>query len=83
MEELEALAQMQGLDPKLLWINDSKPPSESEAPFVFIDLPSESYCASMISRSILIKGFVEVRGLDRIMPFSPSSRAIKCFFHSN
>ncbi|KAL8271312.1 hypothetical protein Esti_004751 [Eimeria stiedai] len=60
IEELEALATLEGVDPASLWDGCKRPPSDSEEQFVFVNIPTEDFCLKVMQRSLLIKAFVEV-----------------------
>lgn len=60
IEELEALATMEGIQPASLWSNCGRPCSHSENQFVFVNVPSEDFCMKAMERSLLIRAFVDV-----------------------
>ncbi|KAL8424586.1 hypothetical protein Efla_003702 [Eimeria flavescens] len=60
LEELEALAALEGLDPASLWKDCKRPSSASEDQFVFVNIPNEEFCLKAMQRSLLIRAFVEV-----------------------
>ncbi|KAL8446014.1 hypothetical protein Emag_004866 [Eimeria magna] len=60
IEELEALATLEGVEPASLWDGCKRPPSESEEQFVFVNIPTEDFCFKVMQRSLLIKAFVDV-----------------------
>lgn len=68
LEELEALAQSEGgVSRAYLWRDGelTRPPSDSEAQFVYCQLPSEETAKQILKKSILIRAFIEVRPSNR------------------
>ncbi|KAL8438108.1 hypothetical protein ACSSS7_000473 [Eimeria intestinalis] len=60
IEELEALATLEGVDQASLWDGCERPRSDSEEQFVFVNIPTEDLCFKVMQRSLLIKAFVDV-----------------------
>lgn len=60
LEELEALATLQGVEVDSLWEGCERPDSHSEDQFVFVNVPSEQFCIEAMQRSLLVRAFIEV-----------------------
>lgn len=60
IEELEALALMEGVEQNSLWQGCKRPDSAAEEQFAFVCVPSVALCEAIMKRSLLIKAFVEV-----------------------
>ncbi|OEH76651.1 tRNA guanosine-2-o-methyltransferase trm11-like related protein [Cyclospora cayetanensis] len=60
LEELEALASLEGVTSASLWSGCQRPDSHSENQFVFVNVPDEAVCHALMKRSLLIKAFIEV-----------------------
>lgn len=64
LEELEALARSEaGVSTEYLWRHGEleRPSSDSEAQFVYCQIPSEEIAKRILKKSILIRAFIEVR----------------------
>ena len=59
-QELESLADLHGVTKEQLFVNDPDALDMKVNPTVYVRLPTDEICRSIMARSVLIKEFIDV-----------------------